>query len=151
MAEHFKGGVNRRASYDFEILKTFEAGIELRGFEVKSVKTGHINLAGAFAVVRGNEAFLINAMIPPYQPKNAPANYDPQRSRRLLLHKAEIQKLIGASSRQGLTIVPLRVYAKKNLIKVLLGLGRHKRKTDKREIIKKRETEREIDRTLKWG
>ena len=143
--------VNRRASYDYEILETYEAGIELLGFEVKSVKNGHINLAGSFAVVRGREIFLLNAMIPAYQPKNAPAAYDPQRSRRLLLHKAEIQKLIGASSRQGLTIVPLRVYAKKNLVKVLLGLGRNKKKTDKREVIKKRETDREIDRMIKNG
>ena len=143
--------VNRRASFDYEILQTYEAGIELRGFEVKSVKNGHINLTGSFAVARGREIFLLNAMIPAHQPKNAPENYDPQRSRRLLLHKAEIQKLIGASSRHGLTIVPLRVYTKKNLVKVSLGLGRYKKKGDKREIIKKRETEREIDRTLKWG
>ena len=141
--------VNRRATFDYEILETYEAGIELLGFEVKSVKNGHINLTSSFAMVRGNEAWLLNAMIPAYQPKNAPENYDPQRSRRLLLHKSQIKELVGASSRQGLTIVPLRVYAKKNLIKVLLGLGRHKKKTDKREIIKKRETDREIDRTLK--
>ena len=167
--------VNRRAAFDYEILETYEAGIELRGFEVKSVKNGHINLAGSFAVVRpvrskprrdvgtaaapdaqrtsngvsGNEIFLLNATIPAYQPKNAPENYDPQRSRRLLLHKSQIKELIGASSRQGLTIVPLRVYSKKNLVKVLLGLGRSKKKTDKREIIKKRETDREIDRMMK--
>ena len=141
--------VNRRASYDYDILQTYEAGIELRGFEVKAVKSGHINLAGSFAVIRGNEAWLLNAMIPAYQAKNAPADYDPQRTRRLLLHKAQIKELIGAASRQGLTIVPLKVYAKKNLVKVLIGLARHKKKGDKREIIKKRETEREILRTMK--
>ncbi len=141
--------VNRRASYDYDILQTYEAGIELRGFEVKAVKSGHINLAGSFAVIRGNEAWLLNAMIPAYQPKNAPADYDPQRTRRLLLHKAQIKELVGAASRQGLTIVPLKVYAKKNRVKILIGLARHKKKGDKREIIKKRETEREILRTMK--
>ena len=90
-------------------------------------------------------------MIPAYQPKNAPADYDPQRTRRLLLHKAQIQELIGAATRQGLTIVPLKVYAKNNRVKIQIGLARHKKKGDKREIIKKRDTEREIDRTLKWG
>ena len=128
MTEHFKGGVNRRAHYDYEILQTYEAGIELHGFEVKAVKSGHINLAGCFAVVRGNEAWLLNAMIPAYQQKNAPADYDPQRTRRLLLHKAQIKELIGAASRQGLTIVPLKVYAKNNRVKVLIGLARHKKK-----------------------
>lgn len=142
-------GVNRRAQFDYEILQTYEVGIELRGFEVKSVKTGHINLAGAYAVIRDNEAFLLNAMIPAYQPKNAPADYDPQRTRRLLLHKNEIKELIGASAQKGLTIVPLKVYTTHNRVKVLLGLGRHKKKGDKREIIKKRETEREIQRNLK--
>lgn len=143
--------VNRRAQFDYEILQTFEAGIELRGFEAKAVKTGHINLTGAYAVVRGNEAWLLNAMIPAYQPKNAPADYDPQRTRRLLLHKSEIKELIGASAQKGLTIVPLRVYTTHNRVKVLLGLCRHKKKGDKREVIKKRETDREIERTLKRG
>lgn len=143
--------VNRRAYFDYEILQEYEAGIELRGFEVKSVKTGHVNLTGSYAVIRGGEAWLLNATIPAYQPKNAPADYDPQRTRRLLLHKAQIKELIGSSAAKGLTIVPLKAYTKNNLVKVLLGLGRHKKKGDKREIIKKRETEREIDRTLKWG
>ncbi len=143
--------VNRRAYFDYEILRTFEAGIELRGFEAKAVKTGHINLAGSYAVIRGNEAWLLNAMIPAYQPKNAPTDYDPQRTRRLLLHKAQIKELIGSSGTQGLTIVPLKVYTTRSRVKILIGLSRHKKKGDKREIIKKRETEREIDRTLKWG
>lgn len=143
--------VNRRAHYDYEILQTYEAGIELRGLEVKAVKTGHINLAGSYAVIRGNEPFLLNAMIPAHQPKNAPPDYDPQRTRRLLLHKAQIKELVGASAQKGLTIVPLKVYTKNNLVKVSLGLGRHKKKGDKREVIKRRETDREIDRTLKRG
>lgn len=143
--------VNRRASYDYEILETYEAGIELLGFEAKSAKSGHINLAGTFAVIRGNEAWLLNVTIPAYQPKNAPADYDPQRSRRLLLHKSEIKELIGATAQKGLTIVPIKAYTSRNRVKVLIGLGRHKKKGDKREVIKKRDTQREIDRTLKWG
>jgi len=148
---NFKGVVNRRAYFDYEILETFEAGIELFGFEVKAVKTGHINLSGSFAVIRNNEAWLLNATIPPYQPKNAPADYDPTRSRRLLLHKSQIKELIGSTSQKGLTIVPLKVYTKRNRVKVLIGLARHKKKTDKREVIKRREDRREIERTLKRG
>lgn len=141
--------VNRRAYFDYETLETYEAGIELRGFEAKAVKTGRINLAGSFAVIKDNEAWLLNATIPPYQPKNAPSDYDPTRSRRLLLHKSEIKELIGKSAQKGLTIVPLKVYTKHNRVKILLGLARHKKGKDKRETIKKRETEREIERGLK--
>jgi len=167
-----KISVNRKAHFDYEILETYEAGIELFGFEVKSVKTGRLNLTGSFAVihpvrsqipkefadakshrtssgVKGWEVWLLNAHIPAYQPKNAPPDYDPTRSRRLLLHKSEIKELIGKSAQKGLTIVPLKVYTKRNRIKILLGLARHKKKTDKRELIKRRETEREIERVLK--
>ncbi len=143
--------VNRRAYFDYEILDTYEAGIELLGFEVKAVKTGRINLAGAFAVIKDSETWLLNATISPHQPKNAPSDYDPSRSRRLLLHKSEIKELIGAAAQKGLTIVPLKVYTKHNRVKILIGLARHKKKGDKRETIKKRETEREIERTLKRG
>ncbi|MBI2640294.1 MAG: SsrA-binding protein SmpB [Candidatus Sungbacteria bacterium] len=141
--------LNRRAYFDYEILETHEAGIELRGFEAKAIKTGRINLAGAFAVIKNGEAWLLNATIPPYQPKNAPPDYDPTRSRRLLLHKSEIKEFIGKSAQKGLTIVPLKVYTKHNRIKVLIGLARHKKSKDKRETIKKRETQREIEREAK--
>lgn len=141
--------VNRRAYFDYEILDTYEAGIELYGFEVKAVKTGHINLTGSFAAIKNNEARLLNATIPPYQPQNAPTGYDPTRSRRLLLHKSEIKELIGKAAQKGLTIVPLKVYTKRGRIKVLLGLARHKKKADKREVIKRREAERDIERGLK--
>ena len=140
--------VNRHASFDYEILDTYEAGIELFGFEVKSVKNGHINLTGSFAVIRDGQCWLLNATISPHQPKNAPANYDPDRTRRLLLHKSEIKELIGKSAQKGLTIVPLKVYNKNNRIKILIGLCRHKQKRDKREAIKKRDTEREVRRTM---
>lgn len=143
--------VNRRASYDYAILQTYEAGMELRGFEAKSVKAGRMTLAGSFAVIRGNEAWLLNATIPPYQQKNTPADYDPMRSRRLLLHKNEIKELTGTAAQKGLTIVPLKVYTKHNRVKILLGLGRHKKKGDKREIIKKRDAEREIARDVRRG
>lgn len=142
--------VNRRARFDYEILETVEAGIELHGFEVKAIKTGHINLTGSFAVIKNNEVWLLNTTVPPYQPKNAPTDYDQIRTRRLLLKKSEIKELIGKAAQKGLTIIPLKVYTKRGRIKVLLGLGKHKRKEDKREVIKKRETEREI-RRIKEG
>lgn len=141
--------VNRKAYFDYEILETYEAGIELLGLEVKAIKTGRLNLTGSFAVVKNKEVYLLNANIPAYQPKNASADYDPYRSRRLLLHKSEIKELIGKSAQKGLTLVPLKVYTKHNRIKILLGLGKYKKKIDKREIIKKRETEREVERVLK--
>lgn len=141
--------VNRRASFDYEVLETYEAGIQLLGFEVKAVKTGHIALAGAFVVIRNEEAWLLNATVQPYQPKNTPSDYDPTRSRRLLLHTSEIKELIGKSAQKGLTIVPLKVYIKRNRVKLLIGLARHKKRADKREIIRQREAKREIERTLK--
>ena len=141
--------VNRRAHFDYEILETYEAGVELYGFEVKAIKTGHVNLAGSFAVVRDNEVWLLNATVPPYQAKNTPTDYDPTRSRRLLLHRAEIKELVGKSAQKGLTIVPLKVYTKRGRIKILVGLAKHKKGADKRETIKKRDTEREIRRELK--
>lgn len=141
--------VNRRAYFDYEILETYEAGIVLFGFETKAVKTGRINLAGSFAVIKNNEAWLLNASIPAYQPANTPESYDPVRTRRLLLHKSEIKELIGQSAQKGLTIVPLKMYNKRNRIKILLGLARHKKSRDKRETIKKREAERDIKRVLK--
>ncbi len=148
MTEHRINIVNRRAYFDYAILETYEAGIELFGFEVKAIKTGRMSLAGAFALIRGGEAWLLNATIPPYQPKNTPADYDHARARRLLLHKSEIKKLIGAGAQKGLTLVPLRVYTKQRKIKISIGLGRHKKKEDKRETIKRRQAEREIGRSL---
>ncbi|HEY4475765.1 MAG TPA: SsrA-binding protein SmpB [Candidatus Paceibacterota bacterium] len=140
---------NRKALFDYQIIETFEAGIELKGFEVKAIKSGRINIAGCFAVPRENEVWLLNADIPPYQPNNTPADYDPKRSRRLLLKLEEIKYLLGKIHSANLTLVPLRVYNKRGLIKVELGLGKPKKKADKREAIKKRESKREISRTLK--
>ena len=139
---------NRRAGFDYDILEKFEAGLEFHGGEVKSVKAGRMELPGSYAIVRNGEAWLINAKIPPYQPKNALADYDPTRSRRLLLQKREIAHLAGKLEEKGLSLIPLRAYLKRNLIKVELGLGRARKKGDKRELLKKRTVEREAGRKL---
>ena len=140
---------NRRARFDYEILETYEAGIELYGFEVKAIKTGRSSLAGSFVVIKNNEAFLLNTVVSPYQVKNTPSNYNPDRSRKLLLHRREIEELVGKTAQKGLTIIPLKVYTKRGKIKLLLGLARHKKKGDKREVIKRRESQRDIARELK--
>lgn len=140
---------NRKARFNYNILETYEAGIELKGFEVKAVKAGNMHLTGAFGIVRGGEIFLVGATISPYQVGNTPADYDPARTRRLLLKGKEIAELTGKMKERGLTLVPIRAYNKGNLVKLELGLGRGKRGPDKRETIKKREVSREIGRTLK--
>ena len=140
---------NRKARFNYEIRERFEAGIELWGTEVKAVRAGQMSLEGAFVIVRGREAFLINANIPPYQPKNAPKDYDPLRNRKLILTRKEITELAGSEKNKSLTIVPLLVYNKGKKIKAEIALVRGKKKYDKRETIKRRETEREIGRTLK--
>jgi len=139
---------NRQAGFRYEIMEKFEAGIELRGFEVKAIKTGRINLAGAHVIVRGNEIYLINADIAPYQPKNTPADYDARRARRLLLTKKEIAELLVVERQKRLTIIPISVYSDKGKIKVEIAIARGKKKYDKRETIKKREVNRQIRRTL---
>lgn len=140
---------NRRASFDYNLLEKYEAGLVLQGHEVKSIKNNRISLAGSFVVIKRTpklDAYLINAHIPAYQPKNAPPNYDETRSRKLLLRKNEINTLVGKISQKGLTLVPIRVYLKRGLVKLEFAVGKGKRKIDKREIIKKRETEREMRR-----
>ncbi len=140
---------NRKMRFDYEILEKYEAGIELLGSEVKSVRGGRMSLEGAFVIVRGGEVYLINANIPPYQPKNAPKDYDPLRNRKLLLTKKEITELAGSEKNKSLTIVPMSVYNKGRKIKVAIALVKGKKKRDKRESIKKRETDREIRRDMK--
>lgn len=139
---------NKKAYFDYEILETFNAGIELKGFEVKAIKNGKINISGSFVIIRGNQAYLLNADVPPYQPKNTPEGYDSKRTRSLLVHKKELSRLIGLTNQKGLTLVPLRVYIVRNLVKLEFGLVRGKRKFEKRETTKKREVEREIRRHL---
>jgi SsrA-binding protein len=140
---------NRKARFNYEILKKYETGIELLGVEVKSVRAGQISFEGAFVIVRGGEVFLINANIPPYQPKNAPKDYDPLRNRKLLLTKKEIAELAAGEKNKSLTIVPISVYNKDRKIKLEIALSKGKKKFDKRETIKKRDTDREIRREVK--
>ncbi len=138
---------NRRARFDYEVIETIEAGIELRGFEVKSVKLGRMGIAGSHVIVRGNEAWLLNSQIPPYQQNNTPKDYDPSRTRRLLLRKEEISKLVGRLKERSLSVIPLRVCLKKGLVKVELGLARSRKAADKRELLKKRAAQREMRTT----
>ncbi len=140
---------NRKARFDYEILEKYETGIELLGTEVKSVRSGQMSLEGAFVIARGGEAYIINANIPPYQVKNSPKDYDPLRNRKLLLTKKEISGLSGSEKNKSLTIVPLSVYNKNRKIKVEIALVKGKKKFDKRETIKKRDTDREIRREYK--
>ncbi|MDP2641800.1 MAG: SsrA-binding protein SmpB, partial [bacterium] len=137
---------NSKALFDYEVLERFTAGIELSGTEVKSVRMGKISLRGAFVAVRGDEAFLVGADIPAYQPKNAPTDYDALRARRLLVTKAEVEELRDAEGTKGLTIIPLSVYNKGRFLKLDIAIARGKKKWDKREAIKKRDVEREIKR-----
>lgn len=140
---------NRKAHFNYEVLEKYNAGIELLGLEVKSLRKGQGSLDGSHITVRGGEAYLIGSYIPPYQINNTSKDYDPRRNRRLLLTKKEITELSGKENKKGLTIVPLLVYNSKNLIKLELAVVRGKKKFDKRETIRKRESEREIRRTLK--
>ena len=140
---------NRKAYFNYEILEKIEAGISLIGQEVKSVKNGQINLSSSVAVIDNKmEAFLLNANIPPFQPLNV-KNYDPERPRKLILKKLEIKKLFGRTKEKGLTLIPLMVYTKNNLVKIEIGLGKIKKKFDKRETIKKRDFDRE-KRSIKY-
>lgn len=140
---------NRKAKFDYQILEKIEAGLVLIGQEVKAIKTGRISLKGSYVVFKGAELYLIGATIPPYQPKNAPPDYDPERPRKLLLNKSEIKHLIGKTKEKGLTLIPLKVYTKYGKIKLEFGIGKGRKKPDKREIIKKREIERIIEKELK--
>ena len=142
---------NKRAYFDYQILETYEAGIELKGFEVKAIKSGRINLAGSYVVIRNHQVWLLNVDIPPYQSKNTPADYDSKRTRRLLLNKSEIKSLIGRTQEKGLTLIPLKVYTKgkSRRIKIEIGLAKSRKKADKRELIKKRNIEADIRRYLR--
>ncbi len=140
---------NKKARFDFEILTTLEAGVELFGFEVKAVQKNAGSLEGARVVVRGGEAFLIGATISPYQVKNTPKSYDRERSRRLLLNKKELFELAENESQKGLTIIPLKWYNKGRKVKLEIAVARRKKKYDKRATLKERDSKRQIDRTLK--
>ncbi len=140
---------NKKAHFDYEILNTYSAGIELFGFEVKSLKKGQGSLDSSHVTFRGGEAFVIGMFIPPYQVNNTPKDYDAHRNRRLLLTKAEIEKLAKIEATKGLTIVPISVYNKAGKLKLDIAEVKGKKKFDKRESIKKRDSLREVSREFK--
>ena len=139
---------NKKAHFEYEIIEKYEAGLVLQGQEVKSIKTGHINLSGSYVVIRNNEPYLIGAKIPPYQPKNAPVDYNPEQNRKLLLNKKEINYLMGKVRERGFSLIPLKIYEQNGRIKLEFGLAKGKKKFDKKEKIKKRDVERDINREL---
>lgn len=141
---------HKRVRFDFELMQQFEAGIELLGGEVKSLRNHHGKLEGAHVVVRGGEAYLVGMEIPPYQGGGQNKDtYDSHRNRRLLLNKKELVELKDAEETQGLTIVPIALYNKGRVIKISIAIAKGKKKSDKRETIKKREADREVARVVK--
>lgn len=140
---------NKKALFDYEILEKYQAGLVLTGQEVKSVKNSQISLKGAFVTFHNGDAYLTNANISKYQPAGPLPDYDPTHSRRLLLRKNEIKRLMGKAQEEGLTIVPIRVYSSNRFVKVELAVGRGRKKYDKREILKRRDAQKEIRRAIK--
>jgi SsrA-binding protein len=137
---------NKKAGFDYTILEKFEAGMVLFGQEVKSIKTGHINLSGSYVALRENEPFLLGVKVPPYQPNNAGADYNEERQKKLLLNKKEIDYLAGKAKTKGFSLIPLKIYDNSGRIKLEFALARGKKKYDKKESIRKREVNREIHR-----
>jgi len=140
---------NKKVGFNYELLDRFEAGIELFGWEVKSLREKQGSLDGAHVIVRGEEVFLVGMHIPPYQQANAPKDSDPDRTRKLLLTKKEIGELLGAEKQKGLTVVPISLYTKGRKIKMEIAIARGKKKRDKRETIKKKDTQRDVEREIK--
>lgn len=140
---------HKKVRFDYEILEEFEAGLELLGHEVKSLRARHGKLEGSHIVVRGGEAYIVGMEIPPYQAANTPAGYDPARSRRLLLTKKELARLSTAEGQKGLTIVPIAVYNKGSKLKIRVAIAKGRKRYDKRSVLKERDTKRDIQRTLK--
>ena len=154
MAKEQNGGFkvitdNRKARFRYEIIETFEAGLVLVGTEVKSIRAGKVNMGDGFGQIRNGEAWLHNVHISPYQASGEYFNHDPRRIRKLLLHKKEITKLIGKLEEKGLTLVPLKMYFKRGIVKVLLGIGKGKKLHDKRETVKQRQDQRDMQRAMK--
>ncbi|MFS0766405.1 MULTISPECIES: SsrA-binding protein SmpB [Peribacillus] len=139
---------NKKAYHDFFIEETFEAGIVLKGTEIKAIRAARVNLKDAFAKIENGEIYLYNMHVSPYEQGNQ-FNHDPLRTRKLLLHKKEISKLIGVTKETGYTIVPLKMYLKNGFAKVLIGLGKGKKQYDKREDLKKKEAKRDIERAFR--
>lgn len=140
---------NRKASFDYFIEDTYEAGIVLQGTEIKSIRAGRVSIKDAHARIDGRgEVQLINMHIAPYEQGNR-YNHDPTRTRKLLLHRHQIDKLIGLTHQKGYALVPLRVYIKNGVAKLLLGVGRGKKQYDKREDLKRKQMKRDVDRAMK--
>ena len=139
---------NKKARFNYEIIEKIEAGIALKGTEVKSIRNRNVSIGESYAQIKDDEVFLHNLHISPYEQGNR-ENHDPIRVRKLLLHKREIKKLVARTQQKGLSLVPLSIYLRKGKIKVELGIGRGKRLVDKREVIKKKTIEREIERIVK--
>jgi len=139
---------NRKATHLYEILETFEAGLVLRGTEVKSLREGQANFKDSYALVEGEELWLVGCHISPYR-HGSNANHDPERRRKLLLHRGEINRLLGKVQERGLTLVPLRLYFKNGRAKLELGLGRGRKLHDKRRAIREREMRRELDKAVR--
>jgi len=140
--------VNKRARHDYHVLETFEAGIALNGSEVKSMRTGGVNIKEAFAKIENTEVFIHSMHINPYE-QASNFNHDPLRIRKLLLHKQEIKRLIGQTSQKGLTLVPIQIYFKKGMAKIEIALAKGKKLYDKRDAIKKKIVSRETEKALK--
>ena len=139
---------NKKAEFDYEVLETFQAGMVLFGQEVKSIKTGHINLSGSYVAIRDGEPFLLGVKVPPYQPNNAGADYNEERQKKLLLNKKEIDYLAVKTKTKGFSLIPLKIYDNNGRIKLEFALAKGKKKFDKKEKIKKRDVNREISREL---
>ncbi|MCJ7840255.1 SsrA-binding protein SmpB [Lederbergia sp. NSJ-179] len=139
---------NKKARHDYFIEETYEAGMVLQGTEIKSIRAGRVNLKDSFARIQNGELYLHNVHISPYEQGNR-YNHDPLRTRKLLLHRKEISKLIGESKEQGYSIIPLKIYIKNGYAKVLIGLAKGKKKYDKREELKLKEAKRDIERAFR--
>ena len=141
---------HKRAHFDYEILDTYEAGISLLGTEVKSVRNGQGKLDGAYVVIRGGEALLVGASIPAFQKKNVSPSYEPERTRKLLLTQKELAELEQKSEKQGLTIVPIKLYNSKSKLKLEIAIARGKKKHDKRQSIQAHDVKRDVEREVKF-
>jgi SsrA-binding protein len=137
-----------KATFSYELLDRYEAGIELLGLEVKTLREHRGSLLGAHVIIRGGEAFVVGLEIPPYQTNNTPKEYDPLRTRKILLNKKEIAELEKVSENRGLTLIPILLYSKGRKIKIEIAVAKGKKLHDKREAIKKRDTDRDLRRSL---
>jgi SsrA-binding protein len=142
---------NKKARLEYEILQTYQAGLVLSGGEVKAIRAGKASLAGSYIKIYGDEAWLVNAHIAPYQEKNTLTEYDETRARKLLLKKAEIKELVGKTKEKGLSLIPLQISDKRGILKIDIALAKGRKKHDKRQVIQERETKRKLDRYLKRG